>query len=270
MEKWTEDRVWDAVDAWRWVPPAAQVERSDHFELAVTPGSYALTFGYGFRSEEGAAADAALHQLRERVRTLGGTGIRLQVTPRTRPRDLDRRLEREGYRQIEEVEALFWQLHDENGRAQIPNFVTPEGVSVREAVSDADYEHFVRLSAPIFGDPPPPPETQRAFLETFRRELRDHGRSGRFVAELDGVPVGRAGLEIVGPVARFWGTGVLPEHRRRGIYGALVLARCRAATELGAEIALVTARAGTSGPILKHHGFQRVGSLRVFEARWGA
>ena len=72
----------------------------------------------------------------------------------------------------------------------------------------------------------------------------------------------------MGEVARFWGSGVLEPHRRRGIYGALVRVRCQDALAQGANIAMVTARVGSSGPILKHRGFRVVGSVRMYQGRW--
>jgi hypothetical protein len=98
--------------------------------------------------------------------------------------------------------------------------------------------------------------------------VREEGHSERFLAWEGSRSVGRAGTEIAGKVARFWGTGVLAEHRHRGVYGALVRARCGAAAHRGAELVWVTARVGTSGPILKRHGFRPMGTVRVFEVQW--
>jgi hypothetical protein len=74
--------------------------------------------------------------------------------------------------------------------------------------------------------------------------------------------------ESTRPVARFWGSGVLADHRHQGIYGALVLSRGRDAVARGAEVVLVTARTGTSGPIRKRPQFRAVGSVRVFQSHW--
>jgi hypothetical protein len=265
---WTAERVWDAVEAWRWIPPSAARELTDEYELAVTPGSYALTYVYGFHVDGTEQADDRLNALRGRIEALGGTGARFQLTPRSRPVDLAERLERHGYRAIEEADVLFWDLRDAHGRPRLPEFLSPEGISVREIDTDAEYEEFVRLGTTIFGDPTPSPESWRGFVSEFQRMLRAEGHSDRFLAFDGSIPIGRAGMEISGPVARFWGTGVLAEQRRRGVFGALVRARCESAVNRGAEIALVTARVGTSGPILKRHGFQPVGTVRVFEARW--
>jgi GNAT superfamily N-acetyltransferase len=268
VPEWTPERVWDAVEAWRWSPPSATRVVTDRFELAVTPGTYALTYVYGFRVDAANQVEPQLDELKARIVALGGTGARFQVTPRSRPTDLADRLLRRGYRPAEEAEVLCWPLRDREGRPSLPAFSPPAGLAVREIRTDSEYDRFRELMAKVFGDPPPPAETRRRFLSEFRRSVRDHGHSDRFLA-LDGsTPVGLAGMEVAGPVARFWGSGVLAEHRHRGIYGGLVRARCEAAAERGAEVALVTARVGTSGPILKRHGFTAVGTVQLFEARW--
>jgi GNAT superfamily N-acetyltransferase len=268
MTEWTRDRIWDAVDSWRWIPPSATRVTTDEYDLAVTPQSYALTYVYGFHVGEPEQVASRLGELKARIQALGGTGARLQVTPRSRPTDLAERLEQAGYRPAEETEVLVWELKDHDGRPRLPEFSAPPGVTVREVLTEAEYARFLELSTAIFGDPRPTEEAEHAFISQFHQMLRDGGHSDRFIAWEGAVPIGRAGLEIVGPVARFWGTGVLSAHRRRGVYGALVRARCESAAQRGAEIALVSARVGTSGPILKRHGFEPVGSNRIFEVRW--
>lgn len=268
MAAWTSERIWDAVDAWRWIPPAATRVKTDWCELAVTRGSFALTYVYGFHVEDPGRTEDLLRETRRRVEELGGTGARLQWTPRSTPPDLLERLARFGFRPVEEAEVLVWELQDETGGVRLPEFALPQDVAVREALVDAEFDSFVALGARIFGDPPPTPESRRAFVEEFHRRVREGGHSDRYLAWAGAAPVGRAGMELAGPVARFWGTGVLPEHRRRGVYGALVRARCAAAAARGSEIALVTARMGTSGPILLRHGFRPMGTIRVFEVRW--
>jgi Acetyltransferase (GNAT) domain len=268
VTRWTADRIWDAVDAWRWIPPSARRVTTDAYDLAVTPGSYALTYVYGFHVDDASQADSRIAELRTHIEGLGGTGARLQVTPRSRPADLSDRLQRAGYRPVEETEVLVWELQAGDGTLRLPEFSVPAGISVREAQTDGDFRRFLELSTEIFGDPKPPDETEREFFSMFHRKLREEGHSDRFLAWDGASPIGRAGLEIAGPVARFWGTGVRSEHRHRGVYGALVWARCESAARRGAEIVLVTARVGTSGPILKRHGFEPMGTTRIFEARW--
>lgn len=269
MRPWTDDQVWNAIDAWRWVPPASTKKTCENFDLTVTPGSYALTYAYGLHARDGPDADAVVRQLRKEVESLGGTGVRVRVTPRSSPPDLAQRLAREGYTVVEDAEVLAWELRDETDRPRLPIFRPVEGVVVREVRSDAEFGAFLSLSQSVFGDPTPSAESLRGFREIFQQKMRtDEGHSDRFVAWRASEPIGRAGMEIAGDVARFWGTGVLSPYRGRGVYGALVQARCVDAVRRGAKLALVTARTGTSGPILKRHGFRVIGSLWTYEARW--
>lgn len=270
MERWSDDRVWEAVDAWRWVPPAAKRVVEPCFELAVTPGSYALTYAYGIHAKDDADAERVLGLLRQRVAELGGTGVRVQVLARAQPENLPAKLVHAGFHVLEEAEALAWELLDEFDRPRMPDFRAARGVEVKEALTDSEYRGFLSLSGPIFGDPDPSASTLRAFREAFHQQVRDTHHSDRYVAWKGGLPVGRAGMEVVEEVARLWGTGVLPEHRQHGIYGQMVLARCQEAVRRGAKLALVTARIGTSGPILRHHGFRSVGTMQMYETRWTA
>jgi GNAT superfamily N-acetyltransferase len=268
VRPWTDEQVWAAVHSWRWVPPGATKIATDAFELAVTPGMYSLTFVYGFREEDPDRVDERLAEVRERIERAGGTGARFQVTPRSRPEDLPARLLRYGYRHRDTTDVLAWELKDAEDRPRLPPPGAPEGVEVREATTEAEFDEFIGLAAPIFGDPPVAGEIRTRFREETARQLREWGHSGRFLARIGPRAVGRAGLDVEGPVAQLWGTGVLEEHRHRGIYRALVRARSESALAQGAEIAIVTARVGTSGPILKRLGYRKVGEIQVFETRW--
>ncbi len=267
MNSWTDERVWDAVDSWRWIPPSSKKIVTDEYELIVTPGSYALTYVYGFKADE-LRADQVLDELRGQIENIGGTGARFQLTPRSRPIDIRERLARHGYKAVEEAEVLVWELYGTKEHPRLPEFPSPAGTVVREVSTDAEFNDFNEVSRIVFGDPIPPPDTQKAFEEEFHKKLKEDGYSDRFLAYDGDIPIGLAGMTIVGRVARFWGSGVLEQHRHRGAYGALVVFRCKEAAGRGAEIALVIARVGTSGPILRHHGFRPVGTVSIFEIRF--
>jgi hypothetical protein len=265
---WTDERIWDAVEAWRWIPPSATRVVTDEYELAVTPGSFALTYVYGFRVDDADQVDGRLKSVRRQIESRGGTGARFRLTPRSRPSDLAVRLERRGYTMTEEADVFVWELRDALGGLRVPASSAVAGVSVAEVRTDPEYDQFLELGTTIFGDPPPSATSRAVFLSEFHRAVEQDGHSDRFLASVGSTPIGRGGMELVGPVARFWGTGVRAEHRQRGVYGALVRARCEAAAQRGAEIVLVIARVGSSGPILRRHGFRPVGRVRTFEAQW--
>jgi len=265
---WDDDRVWRAVLEWRWVPPSARRFTTERFDLIVTPGSYNMTTVYGFQVEDPEKVEAALDEVEGLACSNQATGARFQILPTSRPLDLGDRLSRRGYQALDETEVLVYDLRDDVGRARVPDFRPAAEISAREVRSDPEYAAFVGLNAPIWDMPDPPEETRAGLEAEYHRRLADTGHSGRYVVWRGSTPIGHGGLEVVGPVARFWGSGILPEHRKLGAYGALVRARCEQAARQGAEIALVTARIDTSGPILKRHGFRAVGPLRMFEVRW--
>jgi GNAT superfamily N-acetyltransferase len=265
---WDDTRVWEAMVDWRWVPPSARRFTTDRFDLIVTPGSYNMTTVYGFLVQDPEKVDAALDEVETLARSNHATGARFQVLPTSRPLDLGERLLRRGYSALDEVEVLVYDFHDESGRTRVPDFHPPAGVLAREARNDEDYSAFVGLNAPLWDSPEPPPETRTGLEAEFRKRLADTRHSGRYVVWKESTPIGHGGLEVVGRVARFWGSGILPAYRNLGAYSALVLARCEEAVRQGAEIALVTARIDTSGPILKRHGFRVVGPISNFEVRW--
>jgi hypothetical protein len=265
---WDDGRVWAAMLDWRWIPPASRRFTTDHFDLIVTPGSYAMTTVYGFLVEDPEKVDAALDEVEGLARANRATGARFQILPTARPLDLGERLARRGYSALEEVELLVYEFRDEAGNARVPEFRLPTEISAREVRTDSEYAAFVGLNAPIWDSPKPPAETRNGLEADFHKRVAETGHSGRYVVWQGSTPIGHGGMEVAGAVARFWGSGILPAYRNLGAYGALVRARCEDAVRAGAEIALVTARIGTSGPILKRRGFRIVGPVRNFEVRW--
>jgi GNAT superfamily N-acetyltransferase len=265
---WSDARVWDAMESHRWYPPSSRRVTAENYELAVTPGSSGLTWIYGFRARGASEAERLLREIRAKVRALGGTGARMWVTPHAQPPDLADLLSRFEFAPKESAEVLVYDLRDGSGNGAVPPFRPVPGLTVRETTSREDYDAVQSVTTTVFGLPTPPAAAEAGFVELYERQIRETGHSGRFLAVDGERAAGAAGLALEGPVAFLWGTGVLAEHRGRGIYGALVDARCRTAIDQGAEIALVIAQTGTSGPILKRHGFRVVGPIRTYEAQW--
>lgn len=67
------------------------------------------------------------------------------------------------------------------------------------------------------------------------------------------VSVGECTLES--EIARLWGACTLETHRGRGAYPAVLRQRLATARTGGATVALARARAATSAPIMRRHGF---------------
>ncbi|MEM8875193.1 MAG: GNAT family N-acetyltransferase [Planctomycetota bacterium] len=88
------------------------------------------------------------------------------------------------------------------------------------------------------------------------RRVMEHPRSRLFVAEIDGVPVGTAGLETADPVAALFAGATLPSVRRRGVQRALIIARLRAANASGCAVATIGSEpAGPTARNVERLGF---------------
>jgi GNAT superfamily N-acetyltransferase len=256
------------MESHRWYPPSSTRVTAENYELAVTPGSASLTWIYGFHAPDPRDAERLLDEIREKVQSLGGTGARMWVTPNTQPPGLADVLLNFRFEPKESAEVLVCDLRDERGEETLPSFRPAPGLTVREITTQEEYDIVESLTRAIFDLPTPSTEVRADFLESYERQIRETGHSERFLALEGSRAAGTAGLTLKGAVALLWGSGVLPEFRGRGFYGALVAARCSSAVQRGAEIAYTTARTGTSGPILKRHGFRVVGPIRVYESQW--
>jgi GNAT superfamily N-acetyltransferase len=130
-----------------------------------------------------------------------------------------------------------------------------QGASARPVLTPDDVAQYERTSARAWGYPPPSEEDiDRAVAGS---------TAGYFIGYWNGTPAGAGGYTLVGDVARFWGTAVVPEFRGRGIYRALVHARMTHARNRGAKLAIVHARP-TSSPILQRLGFAVYGQRKVW------
>jgi GNAT superfamily N-acetyltransferase len=265
---WTDAQVWEAVDLTRWRPPGSQPVVAENYELAVTRGVWNLTWIYGFSARDGPHAELLLDEIRRKIESLGGTGTRIWVTPLSRPEGLSTLLERRGFALGDEVEVLAYDLRDKDGRPSPPDFRPGAAYTVREISTEAEYNDFQSVFNKVFEVPDPSPEVRTNFLTAIHKAVRETGHSNQFVAYEGQRPVGTGGLTLVGRASMLWGGAVLSSYRQKGIFGQLVQARCRSAIERGAELAFVVARTGTSGPVLKRHGFRVVGPLATYEARW--
>lgn len=67
----------------------------------------------------------------------------------------------------------------------------------------------------------------------------------RYLARLDGVPAGGAGLRLADGVAQFAGAATAPDHRRRGVQSALLSVRLMDAAAAGCDIAVITVQPGS-------------------------
>lgn len=76
-----------------------------------------------------------------------------------------------------------------------------------------------------------------------------------YLALVDGVPAGGAGVRFVDGIAQMAGAGTVPALRRRGVQTALVAARLDDARQAGCDLAVVTTQPGSPS----HANTQRMG-----------
>jgi GNAT superfamily N-acetyltransferase len=136
-----------------------------------------------------------------------------------------------------------------------------ETVEIRQIMDAAGVEDFIAVGDAAFG------RDHGAKAETYVRSLGDPALA-LFVAYRDGhaVSAGRLQMPEGRSFASIWGGGTAPEHRRLGIYRALVAHRAREARRRGYRYLTVDA-ASMSRPILERLGFTPLTGVTGFVLR---
>jgi GNAT superfamily N-acetyltransferase len=127
----------------------------------------------------------------------------------------------------------------------------PQGIDVRCAASDADELVAAQIAAAVFRG-----------AEVVAGPFVPNSPSVRYLASIDGRPVGRATEAFSAYGVTLFGGATLPEARGRGVYGALVHARLQDAVARGTPVA-VTQAGRESRPILERLGFREVCRIRI-------
>ncbi|MFK4087106.1 GNAT family N-acetyltransferase [Kribbella sp. NPDC020789] len=242
------ERVLRTAAEWSWVPPDA-VD-------VVTPDYRAIVYGGRGPTVQWSATERLDGVIAE-VQTLGQP-VRWWVDSRTRPADTAEVLQAKGFREVEVVEVQAQELTgDLTERLDVPGDVV-----VRPALDAASIERAAEVDSEVFGWPPP---SRNELDHEIAAIARGERSPLRYVAEIDGEIVGAAGATLLGDVVGLWGASVLEKARGRGVYRALIAARCAAAAEAGANLALVSARTETSAPTLRRIGFVAYGTKRCYQ-----
>ncbi len=227
-------------------PDSRVVDRPDWFQL-LTP-----SFRDGGLNEVALArladdeADAAIDRTLAEYAALG-LRFRWIVGPDSRPLDLADRLARRGMR-CERVRVMVAAVADLRVDA-------PADIEVVD-VGPHNLELYARTIAAGWAMDPAP------LLDHLRHLFRAQGAHRCYLALRDGQPAGAANHFLLPRSLFFMGAVVLPEHRGRGVYRALLAARLRAAGS--AAVVATHARADTSAPILERLGFRDLVELPFF------
>ena len=136
-------------------------------------------------------------------------------------------------------------------------------LEIRPATSEEDLAHVARIVTTVLPDMP-------TSVEEIRWQEEHYPGSRRFLAWLDGVPVGAGGVGRAyswpEDFPALWGTiSVLPEHRRAGVGSALLDAISGVARDAGKPglIGRTTADRTHSIEFLEHRGFVEHERMKV-------
>jgi GNAT superfamily N-acetyltransferase len=227
-------------------PPGFVIERAGGVVLITG----AFHFVSAWRLSPQAAAEAVA-ELAARFRT-AGQALLWRVHDHDRPAELPGLLSLAGFAPSDPSTLLFLDLADAQGLEPVP------GVDVQPVRTLEALDGFMRAQAAAFG------EEEHWRRNAYADRLADPDL-GLYVAWVDGQPAAAARLEM-SPDWSFGllqGGGVSPEHRRRGLYRALVAARARDARTRGLRY-LVTDARETSRPILERLGFVAAGQATLW------
>lgn len=139
--------------------------------------------------------------------------------------------------------VLGMALDSETHRAPIP------GVAV-EILPDEQLSIWIDIAADAFmnldGTGSVPPDAfSRDHLKQVLEEMMGVPGFIRYLARIDGEPVGEAAMRIDGDLAQIAGAGTLPHARGRGVQKALLRQRLADARAAGCTLAVVTTAPGT-------------------------
>ena len=251
------DRVLAQASSWVWYPPEARtVETDDYLLIAYPPHFSDPTVATRWHSER--PADELIDEVLDAAHGLGRESVTFfDLSERTRPPDLERRLRERGGELTETLAVLAFDL-----TRGVPELAVPEDVEVRRVLTLDDLRATDRIDVAAFGGTP----ADEAALARSAERLADEPR---YLALRAGVPLGTAGHVVAGETLRLWGGAVLPEARHTGVYRALLGARLRAGVAAGCRLAMVKGRVETSAPVLLRTGFEHFGEVRAYRVARG-
>jgi hypothetical protein len=229
--------------------PGSVREQRGPLVWVVGPSRHPLDHMVAHSHLTGTTADAVLDEIVADARR-GGYGVEWIAYAHDDPPDLEDRLARRGFAAASRETVLVVAADD-------PRVARParDGVSIRRIEGEKDARDVIAIQEAVWGT-----GHTEWLLRWFRASWAGEAEPiGVFVADVDGEP---AGIGWTAPhsersFAFLFGGTVLPRHRGRGAYGALVAARARFARGAGAPY-LVTSANENSAPRLARFGFEPI------------
>ncbi len=199
--------------------------------------------------------DATLQMVRNRY-SRGRKAYGWVTGPLTRPHDLGARLVAAGLKKEDELAGMV--LTD----LAVPIAVDPK-IEIREATLH-EAQAASEMMARAYGMPEEVARFFNVLLAMTDGKVKNRG----YFAFVDGgaEPVAWSYLVYLpdSPIVLLGGAATVPEHRGRGIYGALVAKRLADARADGRRAAVIQAVRSTSAPICARLGFREVCGLEFY------
>jgi GNAT superfamily N-acetyltransferase len=238
-------------------PPGRRREDDGVLTRIVGPSPSALDHMVFHSRLTAGTADAVIAAEVATARRLGH-GMQWNVYDDDEPRDLLRRLSSAGF--YEQASETVLVLPSDDPRLRHD---PPAGTSIRRVTRTVELEDYFAVERAVWGT------AYEAWVMSWFVPVLE-GRAdpaGIFIAYAGDVPVGVGWLTLPPgrTFAHLFGGTVLPAHRGRGVYRALVSARARLAAEHGLRF-LVTDANSRSEPVLRRLGFEPM--ARRIEMVW--
>ena len=246
-----ERHNWEAVTFPLVLPGARLVERPG---LRLVDSGTAVPFLNGVVSRDLAdGAGDAVAEVTAMLRDRGAPAMWWPL-PSGTPAELPSRLEASGWKHTESMPWMGRGLD-----AALPAAPDVPGLEVRRVLGEEDQAAWLVAMRDGFGIPGP-------IMDALVRVGSAMGPAGpwlRFVALLDGRPVGSAGVHLTGDLAGLYNVTTLPSLRRRGVGTAATLVALDAMRDHEVRTAVLgTTEMGRS--IYERLGFRHVVDLDVF------
>ena len=149
---------------------------------------------------------------------------------------------------------------------------TPPVIDV-EPLATADEATWIDVTVDGFAQPDgsaaPHESFPRELLESVFTDMACTDGYRRYMARIDGRPVGAASMRIDGSIAQLCGAATLGDHRRRGVQTALLDLRLAEAKKAGCTIAVVTTQPGSKSQAnSQRRGFAILYTRVVLVRQW--
>lgn len=232
------------VDAIELTPGAVLIDHPDWVQLTTPSLPHASRNGVFLARLTPEAADARIAEVK-RLHVERGAGIRWIVGPSCTPDDLSARLERAGVPVL--ASALGMHMVVPASVADLPVGLDLRPVGVHEVGDYGDINAQAWERGPAFG------RESESFVTRALERGDETLRS--WLVYWDQQLIGTATLCLLPGLGYLQGAAILREHRRRGIYQALLDYRLGVLRGLGVEHVVVWADESTSAGVCRRAGF---------------